>query len=383
MDAVYEILAEGGIYLFLFGYLAAAMLLEMFADSRRFSNWLGRFGALLIIMFIGLRWQTGSDWTPYFNIFYTSEISNDYDFVVFGIDYGYLIFNQIVHYFTTDYTVFLILDAAIAIGSVYYFIEKSTRWPNMGLFFFYSSYVVTHFMGSNRRMLAIGFVCIGLLQLMKRRPVADGWLRWTLPYALATTMHRTSMAALPALFVSRRAWRPIVVVLGLSLCVALGVAGLPFAALESLGGFLSRYTNITIVEKLIFYTSGAEAQATAEFDVMRQAMLGVAKRSSILALFTLYMVYGKPTEYAQRLYNIYVIGGAVYFLMIGSPVFQVISNYYSIVEVALLPIMFSDTSRWKIPAIFYLVPVSALLLISSLTPYLIYYVPYRSVFTTY
>lgn len=379
LNSVAPIFAEGRIYLALYAWLMAAVLVELFYESEMLSKWLARVGMLAIIALIGFRWETGTDWFPYYKLFYTSEVSSDYDSIVFGIDWGFILLNRLVYLISDDYTVFLLIDALLALGAMMIFIERSTSFPNMGVYLFYTTYAMTHFMGSNRRMLAIGFVCVGFLYMARGQPLRVAWPRWALPFALAAFVHRTSVGALPAMMVSRRAWHPVAVILGLALCLVLGVYGLPFAGLEALGGFLSQYTGITAVEKLLFYTS-AEAQLDANLDIVRQATLGVAKRSTVLFIFIAYMQWGKPTEYAQRLYNIYIIGCSIYFGLIGAPIFQIVSIYYSIVEVALLPIIFYELKSLKVPYSFYLVAVPLLLLVSSLIPYQELYVPYRSVF---
>lgn len=382
-EVLRQIWTEGQGYLFLYVMFAAAMVLESAYESERFSRALGRICIATLILFIGLRWETGTDWLAYLRIFLTPSSSGEYDAVVFGIDQGYLYLNQIVFRLTSDYTYFLLLDALIAVVAVYYFIERSTRLPAMGVYLFYTSYAITHFMGSNRRMLAIGLTCIGFLHLLRPRRLWQGWPRWVVPFAGAAAFHRTSLMAIPALLVPRRAWPAGWVIGGLLTCVVLGVSGVPFAALEALGNTLSQYAHITVVDKLLFYTSGGDSQSVATFDVMGQALLGVAKRSTILVIFIAFMRWHTPDEYAQRLYNIYVAGCGIYFLLIGSPVFQVTSTYYTIVEVVLLPIILSRVPQYKVPYIMYLLIVPFFLLISALSPYMELYVPYRSIFTTY
>ena len=378
MSSVAIILGEGRVYLALYTWLVSALLIELFYENEIVSRWLARAGMLAIILLVGLRWETGTDWLPYLKIFYTSDTSSDYDSVVFGIDQGYILLNRILYAISSDYSLFLLADAIIAMGAIYIFIEKSTKLPNMGVYLFYTSYAITHFMGSNRRMLAIGFVCLGFLHLAQADKLRQRWPRWALPFAAAALVHRTSLAALPGMVVSRRAWPTWAVTLGLLACLGLGMAGLPFAALEALGNTLADYTGITAIEKLVFYTSG-EAQLDADLDVFRQAALGVAKRSTVLVIFIAYMRYGKPTIYAQRLFNIYIIGCAIYFAMIGAPIFQIISTYYSIVEIVLIPIIFYQLPALKIPYTLYLLIIPLFLLLSALTPYLILYVPYRSI----
>ena len=382
-EVLQQIWSGGGAYMLLYLLFAAAMILESLYDNVRLGRALGRAGIIILILFIGLRWETGTDWLAYFKVFYTSPSSSEYDAVVFGIDQGYLLLNQLVYRFTSDYSYFLLLDAALALGAVYYFIEKSTNLPAMGVYLFYTSYAVTHFMGSNRRMLAVGLVCIGFLHLLQPRRLWQAWPRWVVPFAGAAAFHRTSLLAIPALLVSRRAWPPGWVIGGLLACVVLGMSGVPFAALEALANGLSQFAHITVVEKLVFYTSGGDSQSSATFDVMGQALLGVAKRSTILAIFIAFMRFGDPEEYAQVLYNIYVLGCGIYFLLIGSPVFQVTSTYYTMVEIALLPIILSQLPQYKVPYLLYLLAVPFFLLISALSPYMEVYIPYRSIFTTY
>lgn len=382
MNSVRVIFQDGGIYIALYAYFALAMIVEAIYDSEIFSRWTARAGMVMIVLLIGLRWNTGTDWMPYLRVFYTTDSSSDYDSVVFGIDQGYVLLNRIVFYFSDNYSVFLLIDACIAVGAVYVFIEKSTRLPNMGVYLFYTCYVVTHFMGSNRRMLAIGFVCMGFLFLSKERRIWERWPRWAVPFGIAATVHRTSLAGLAGLAVSRRAWPTWAVIIGLLACLGLGVAGLPFSGLEWLGSTLAKYTGISAIDKLVFYTSG-EVELGADVNVVLQAALGVAKRSSVLVIFIAYMRFGNPNQYAQRLYNIYIIGCAVYFAMVGSPIFQIISTYYSIVEIVLIPIIFSEMPKLKVPYILYLLAVPLILLITSLVPYIELYVPYRSIFSTF
>lgn len=382
LTSINTIFGEGRIYLVVYACLALAMIVELFYENEILAKWMARAGALTIILMIGLRWETGTDWFPYYKIFYTSDSSADYDSVVFGIDYGYILFNKIIYLFSKDYTIFLLVDAFVAIGAVYIFIERSTKLPCMGVFLFYASYAVTHFMGSNRRMIAIGFTCMGFLFLARERRLSQGWLRWAVPFGLAAIMHRTSLGALPGLVVSSKAWRARTVIFVLLLSLALGITGVSFTLLEALANSLSQYAGISAVQKLVFYTSG-DAQFDSNVDFAQQAILGVFKRGSIIAILIAYMHFRKPDVYVQKLYNIYIAGCAIYFSMISAPIFQIISTYYSIVEIALIPMVFHDIKSLKIPYTIYLLMFALALLISSLTPYLQLYVPYHSIYSSY
>jgi len=376
------IFGEGQIYLIIYACLAMAMIIELFYENEILAKWMARAGIVTIILLIGLRWETGTDWFPYYKIFYTSDSSSDYESTVFGIDYGYILFNKIVYFFSKNYTVFLMIDAIVAVVSVYIFIERSTKLPCMGVFLFYASYAMTHFMGSNRRMIAIGFTCIGFLVLARPRRLTQGWPQWALPFGLAALMHRTSVAALPGLIVSAKAWRTRTVIPMLVLSLVLGISGVSLTLLEGLANALSQYAGVSVVSKLVFYTSG-DAQYDGNTDFARQAILGALKRGSVIAILIIYMRHANPTLYIQKLYNIYIAGCSIYFSMIAAPIFQIISTYYSIVEIVLIPLVFHDLKALKVPYVLYLLVFTLALLLSALTPYLQLYVPYNSFYSVY
>lgn len=69
--------------------------------------------------------------------------------------------------------------------------------------------------------------------------------------------------------------------------------------------------------------------------------------------------------------------------MIAAPIFQIISTYYSIVEIVLIPLVFHDLKALKVPYVLYLLVFTLALLLSALTPYLQLYVPYNSFYSVY
>lgn len=378
-DLLQKLFTDGLVYVILYIFFLLAMLIEVAFNSRKLSYFAGLLGCTVLICFIGGRWETGTDWAPYYNMFSYQYYDADYESVLYGVEIGYVLFNRIVSFISDEYSLLLFIDAAVAVSAVYIFIARATVFPSVGLFIFYNSYVITHFIGSNRRMIAIGFVCIAFLWLERSIALRHNWRRWTLPFVLAAAFHRSSLLAFPALVVSRQRWPTPYVVGGLVICAVLGLSGFPFLALQSIAMGLSDFSGITFVEKLLFYTTVDGAQANEEFDVFGQALLGIIKRSVNIAILLFYLRFATVNNYWQSLYNIYVLGCGTYFLMIGSPVFQVVSIYYTIVEVVLFPVLLSSIRFGKASLIAILIGLQFLLLISSLSPYFDLYVPYRSV----
>lgn len=379
-ETISILFSSGMIYLYIYLYLLFFVFIELIFKNRTISTNILRLNSIILILFLGLRWQSGTDWFAYFNLYYTDIYSSDYDTTRFGMESGFLYFNKFFKYFSESYTFFLLVQSTIAISLIYYFIEKSTKLPNMALYLFYTSYMITHFMGSNRRMIAIGIVCLTYTLLIKSGGFQRAWPAKVGSFFVALNFHRTAMMALPSHFISTRAFSTVTVIVALAVCVILGLSGAPFYLLQALASGLIQFADVTFVQKLIFYTAEQSVGVNENFDVMNQALLGLAKRITTISIFIFYMATNKKSEYIQRLYNIYITGCLIYFLMIGSPVFQIVSVYYTIVEIALIPIIFYNVKNMRIIMTIYIVIVPFLLLVNALSPYIDLYVPYRTIF---
>ena len=379
--SISTIFSDGLVYLYLYVYLLFFVFIELTFKNEITNINLGRANALILVLFLGLRWESGTDWFSYFNLYYTDVYSFDYDTTRFGMELGFIYLNKIFKYFFENYTFFLLIQSAVAIFLIYYFIEKSTKLPNMGLYLFYTSYMVTHFMGSNRRMIAIGIVCLTYTFLIRSGGFKRAWPAKIGSFFVALSFHRTAMMALPSHFVMARAFPAAAVIVALAASVVLGLTGAPFYLLQALASGLAQFADVTFVQKLLFYTADQSAGVAEDFDVMNQALLGLAKRILTISLFIIYMKSNEKSDYIQRLYNIYITGCVIYFLMIGSPVFQIVSVYYTIVEIVIIPIIFYNIKTMKWLMMLYIIIIPFLLLVSALTPYIKLYIPYRSIFS--
>lgn len=380
-ESISILFRDGLIYLYLYAYLLFFVFIELVYKNEILSVNIGRFNAIILILFLGLRWESGTDWFSYFNLYNTDIYSYDYDTTRFGMEAGFLYFNKFIKYFFYNYTFFLLVQCTISISLIYYFIEKSTKLPSMGLYLFYTSYMITHFMGSNRRMIAIGIVCLTYTFLTRPGGFKRAWPAKVGSFFVALNFHRTALMALPSHFLSTRAFSTAPVVAALGASVILGLAGIPFYLLQALSSGLLQYTDVSLIQKLIFYTAEQSVGVAEDYDVMNQALLGLIKRFATISIFILYIASNKQSEYIQRLYNMYITGCCVYFLMIGSPVFQIVSVYYTIVEIILIPTIFYNVKNMKIILMIYIVIVPFLLLISALSPYIDLYAPYRNIFS--
>ena len=121
----------------------------------------------LLVFQDGFRWETGTDWDPYYYFFENLTLSitpEDSDF-----DIGYVLFSYLIRVFTDNYTVFLTILAVCFYSAFFYFIFKSSGYPFTSLLIFYMGTV--SYMGMNRQFMAMIFYAVGLVLLTGERKI--------------------------------------------------------------------------------------------------------------------------------------------------------------------------------------------------------------------
>lgn len=125
---------------------------------------IGYFALFIVMAIVGLRWQTGTDWNPYFYFF-----ENTYGRSFFAgdsyMDYGYVIFNNFAYLINDNYSCLLILHAIV----FYYCIFTSYKFftPYIVFSFFLYATITYGMTGSNRQLLAVGIGFLSLVNYLK------------------------------------------------------------------------------------------------------------------------------------------------------------------------------------------------------------------------
>ena len=105
---------------------AFSLLVENYKLSLGVKKWMIFISYILLVLQVGFRWETGTDWIPYYNHFdsftgITSLIISDYE-------YGYGVFVWLIKSISSNYSTLLFIHA-----SIYYFLIFNS------VFFFYLS----------------------------------------------------------------------------------------------------------------------------------------------------------------------------------------------------------------------------------------------------
>lgn len=347
-------------------------LLESSKYFRPYRKQLCLISTWLIIVFIGSRWCTGTDWNSYKELFDTLELDWTFLVNVYHFDFGYVLFNAIVKIFTDNYTLFLLINSFVTIYSLGRLLQKTSPYPSLSLFVFYSAFMIAQFMGSNRRMMAMVFILWSFYYLYERRKLA-----FVIMISLAFLFHRSALICLLALFIPREIISIKKTISMLLFSLFIGLLQLPAKMIELAGNILSVIVNNPIVEKMVFYSeTNDEHLATSTGSVFISTTLAVVKRSVFLAFYFYIIRHNILDKFTQYLYNIYIIAFCGYLFFIGS-FFQMLTAFFALVEIILISRMYSYVNeRTKIILLSIIFLYSVLQLLNALNVYPELYFPY-------
>lgn len=92
--------------IYIFIYLVLSILALLSANSSRKSqNVMGWMVLVAVCLFQGLRWRTGTDWIPYYDVFIYANSRDP----ISNMEPGYLVLNKLIKSFTSNYSVFLLI----------------------------------------------------------------------------------------------------------------------------------------------------------------------------------------------------------------------------------------------------------------------------------
>lgn len=375
LKLILNLFSEGKLYIFFYILFFIIAVLEVSKDVKSYKTVILFFSSFLLFLFTGLRWETGTDWFSYKELFDTLELDWTFLLNVYAFDLGYVILNASVKLFTDNYTLFLLIDSFIAISLIFCFIKKYSPNPNLSIFIFYNAFFVSQFMGSNRRIIALGaglFVFYSIYELKFKK-----YAVWQ---TISFLFHRTSIILLIAWFIPRERFSTKQILILLSSCLIIGIFQLPFNLVGLLGETLSSFSNNSFVEKMLFYSENNENVISENTNPLILMVLSVIKRGVFIS-FYLYIINknkGVIDSISDYFLNVYIVGFAIYLLFNGSPIFQMFSTYFTFIEIVLIGRYWSYANlKTKFSFLGILLFYGFFQLLSSLNAYSTLYIPYN------
>lgn len=350
-------------------------LLEKTKQFKSLSKLFPCFFAVVLIFFAGFRWKIGTDWDNYYSFFKSIVWNNMTSKIFQHFDYGYRFFNVFIKIFTDSYTIFLTLLSAVAIFLIYRSLKVINADIMLGLAVFYANYFLAFYLGSNRMILAIGFVLLGMTAIFygeKRKAFLLGLIGFL--------MHKASVFYWLTFYVPKKIMNFYKLVFFFALSMITGYKQITVKILR----FIIRLT------KSIHYFGISSFAATGQMYIENKQedlgqmhfLLASVKRIIVcLFIFSIYKWFAKrKSDKFEYFFNIYALSIGIYFCFNGLGVFQVFSTYLAVTETVVWGTLYNNVRMDKrlmlIVIIFVLYTME---LLSSFPVYLDLYIPYKTI----
>jgi len=311
-------------------YLFAVLLFSIFAFLEVFNKeFVGKYKPLFaficyafLIFHDGLRWETGTDWIPYYDAFETLFFNSD-NSAAETFEPGYFAFFYAIRLLSDDYSLYLILHAIVFYTCFFYCIFKISRYPFVSLLLFY--YITLPYLGMNRQFLAMAIYAVGLVQLSEGKK-----LHFFLAIIVAMLFHKTAIVGLAALFANHRI-RPIFLIALLGVACAI-----------SFSGVLDGVSNLAALALSDGMEKKADVYLNEEYEISPIATAISLTRK--LLWVGLLLVFDKKVDDKDDnyyfIFNLYFVGVLFYTLFNGTPLQVIVARaliYYNIMEMFLIP----------------------------------------------
>lgn len=154
------------------------------------------FWVIVLTLFRGLRWETGTDWQQYYDVFQTADWSNIFSFArnsSVSMEWGYMLLNVLIKSIGGNYTLFLLLTNFFVLLAYMKFALSNSKTP---IFIFILIIFSAQFFPV-RIGIAVAVIILGLCNFSSKR-----YWRVTLYTLIAMSIHSSALAFLPIYFFS-------------------------------------------------------------------------------------------------------------------------------------------------------------------------------------
>jgi hypothetical protein len=315
---------------------------------------------VMIWFFIGLRWQTGTDWDPYITQYLTT---GDY-----GFERGYMELVRLCSSAGFSYPAFLLTISFIPLICIFIFLNGKSRYVFVAILFFASNYMLG-FMGGNRQSIAVGIIILSNVFIEERKPV-----HFLVFVCAASLFHNSAAVYLPAYFMTEKRVPFLFKYAVVALLVIAGKDAAPSflkalrVILDGAGMHESASKVSAYIDQVVFYGF---------------TWSSVVKKVLLLALFDLFHSRMESRDRFTVLYgNLYFF--AIVIDTLFGPInvaFMRAGTYYRVAEVVLAAKIFEVIERRELKFIAYVILLGYCVrqLYAGLSFYPDLFIPYTSI----
>jgi hypothetical protein len=327
----------------------------------------------ICIVLSGIRWETGSDWIPYYTYFSKNNTWTEYKSGQFEILYALL--NYLVKISANSYTAFLFVLGISVILLKYASIKKIALYPALTFFLFYCAYIGDIF--PVRQTLAVSILMTSIYFIHKKRKFP-----FIILVIIAACFHLSASLWILSYYIYHKklSTLSIIVLLGLSFSLGIFGSGLYISFLKTISQYLGEFGKV--IGRITVYLEGQYDDGS--YSILRN-ILALVKRMLMIPLFLIFRKRMRiNSDYAEGLINLYCFGNIFYLLFAMNMNFaplQRMSTPFILFEIFLLPIFLKifETKHMKFIFLNLLLLYGSMKLYSALNTYYDAYVPYKSI----
>ncbi len=197
------------IYILIYSFLALLIFTDKSNINITAKKMIIIFAVIILTIFRGLRWETGTDWEQYYEVFIFADWSNIFSFDrgLGNMEPGYVFLNTLIANLGGNYTVFLLITNLYILLSYARFSIKNSNFP---IYIFVLIIFSTQFFPV-RIGLAVAIIIWGLDSLSKKNNV-----RIIIYTILASTIHSSAIIFIPIYFICRYKKTPTILSVGMA-----------------------------------------------------------------------------------------------------------------------------------------------------------------------
>ena len=312
-----------------------------------------------------IRWNTGTDWESYYDIFISSKNLSNYT----SVEPTFFLLNHICYSLTTSYTFCLLIESLILFGCSYYIVRQQ-KYPLLTYFLLFASTL-------GNIMFVRQSISVAIVLFSYQYILSGNKRKFYICIICATLLHTSSIVALPIYWLYRKGikWRILLLILFIVFLCSMFLNGNLFRNVLS--------TDYFIGAKIIGYLNRSENGVDMNYITItpqKAIMSHLLKRLFIIGLLLTYCRGTKITDKKLNGYlRIYLYSSVLYFIV--TPLSMDLSRVCTcleLVDIFLYPYIFSTLKRTssKIITLF-------LILIFGLSKFISNYNRFPEIFGSY
>ncbi|MCK9401552.1 MAG: EpsG family protein [Bacteroidales bacterium] len=360
-------------------YISTILLLFIFSiidvnytlafNTRR---WMSIIVYLLLVIQVGLRWETGTDWSTYLRHFESINNATPNSLLHTEVEYGYNLFVWLATLIFSDYSYFLLIHAIIYYYLIFKSFQRYSPYLYLSLMLFYT--LSMGVMGSNRQLIALAICIYALRYVIEKKTIY-----FFLFIFLAASFHLSSFLFITYYFINFKI-KPSMLISFLGISIIIYIIGNTQISTQAFS-YLGHFMGDLVSAKTSFYLDNAKDT----FSGGKPTIIGLIKRLILFSIFS----YNRKTlseklPYYNIMFNGYTLGILIYFIFANSLLVMISrgSLFFNIMEPLLISsqILIFKRKENKVAIIFILLVFSFFFFFQSISPYPDLFLPYKGIF---